>query len=67
MIPEKMKEFLEEHLPETALKKRLKKENGKCFLEFDYTDELLLSRLGITRDGKTLYGRYKNVTGYYTI
>lgn len=50
MIPVKMKEFLYENLPETAIKKRLKKENGKCFLEFDYTDELLLSRLGITRD-----------------
>ena len=50
MIPVKMKEFLYENLPETALKKRLKKENGMCFLEFDYTDELLLSRLGITRD-----------------
>jgi glutamate dehydrogenase (NAD(P)+) len=50
MIPEKMKEFLHKNLPETALEKRLLKENGLCFLEFDYADELLLSRLGITRD-----------------
>ena len=50
MIPKKMEEFLQENLPETALKTRLKKDNGKCYLEFASTDEHLLSQLGIVSD-----------------
>jgi len=50
MIPKKMKEYLSEHLPEATLKNRLKKDEGKCYLEFSNVDEHLLSRLGIVRD-----------------
>ncbi len=50
MIPKKMAEYLKEHLPEATLKNRLKKDNGKCYLEFSNVDEHLLSRLGIVSD-----------------
>jgi glutamate dehydrogenase (NAD(P)+) len=50
MIPKKMDEFLRDRLPETALKTRLKKDNGMCYLEFASTDEHLLSQLGIVSD-----------------
>ena len=50
MIPKKMKSFLHEHLPEATLKTRLKKDNGKCYLEFSNIDEHLLSRIGIVVD-----------------
>lgn len=45
-----MDEYLNEHLPEATLKNRLKKDNGKCYLEFSNVDEHLLSRLGIVCD-----------------
>ena len=50
MIPKKMEKFLNERLPEATLKTRLKKDNGKCYLEFSNVDEHLLSRLGIIVD-----------------
>ncbi len=50
MIPRKMEEFLRDHLPQTALQTRLKRDGKMCFLEFGHTDELLLARLGITVD-----------------
>jgi len=50
MIPKKMDTYLKEHLPEATLKNRTKKVNGKCFLELTYSDEHLLSRLGIICD-----------------
>ena len=50
MIPKKMDDYLREHLPEATLKNRLKKDNGKCYLEFTNVDEHLLSRLGIVSD-----------------
>jgi glutamate dehydrogenase (NAD(P)+) len=50
MIPEYMKEFLWSNLPETAIENRLKKEDGMCFLEFDHSDEHLLSHLEIICD-----------------
>jgi len=50
MIPKKMDVYLHEHLPEATLKNRLKKDNGKCYLEFTNVDEHLLSRLGIVSD-----------------
>ena len=50
MIPQKMDIYLSEHLPEATLKNRLKKDNGKCYLEFTNVDEHLLSRLGIVSD-----------------
>jgi len=50
MIPKKMETFLKEHLPEATLKNRLKKDKGKCYLEFSNVDEHLLSRLRIVAD-----------------
>jgi len=50
MIPKKMETFLKEKLPEATLKNRLKRDNGKCYLEFSNVDELLLSRIGIVVD-----------------
>ena len=50
MIPAAMHDYLEHHLPETAIRNRTRRKNGLCFLEFGYMDEHLLSRLGITRD-----------------
>lgn len=50
MIPKKMKDFLYENLPEIAILNRLKKDNGKCYIEFNQKDELLLSRIGIITD-----------------
>lgn len=45
-----MDEYLRDHLPETAIQNRLKRDGGMCFLEFGSTDEHLLARLGITVD-----------------
>lgn len=50
MIPKKMKDFLNERLPEATLRARTKKENGKCYLEFSNFDQHLLSGLGIVSD-----------------
>ncbi|MHA2128290.1 MAG: Glu/Leu/Phe/Val dehydrogenase dimerization domain-containing protein, partial [Promethearchaeota archaeon] len=50
MIPKIMETFLKERLPDPTLKNRLKKEKGKCYLEFSNVDEHLLSRLGIVAD-----------------
>ena len=50
MIPKKMESFLKERLPEATLKNRLKKDKGKCYLEFSNVDEHLLSRLQIVAD-----------------
>ncbi len=50
MIPKKMEKLLKERLPEATLKTHLKKDNGKCYLEFSNVDEHLLSRLGIIVD-----------------
>ncbi len=50
MIPRKMDEYLRDHIPETVVNKRTKRVDGMCFLRFDYLNELLLSRLGITCD-----------------
>jgi glutamate dehydrogenase/leucine dehydrogenase/CBS domain-containing protein len=50
MIPKSMEILLKQELLETALNKRLIREDGLCFLEFNRTDELLLSRLGINCD-----------------
>jgi glutamate dehydrogenase (NAD(P)+) len=50
MIPRKMQQYLQDHLPQTAMQTRLKREGRMCFLEFGHTDELLLARLGITLD-----------------
>ena len=45
-----MKTYLYDHLPETAIQNRLKRDEGMCFLEFGRLDEHLLSRFGITID-----------------
>jgi len=50
MIPKQMKEFLYENLPEVAIMNRLKKYNGKCYMEFGLNDEHLLSQIGIITD-----------------
>jgi glutamate dehydrogenase (NAD(P)+) len=50
MIPKLMEEYLREYIPEAAMKNRTRRKNGRCFLEFGYPDEQLLSRLGINRD-----------------
>ncbi len=50
MIPKKMDAYLRSHLPKAAIMNRLKKEDGKCYLEFSHTDENLLSGIGIVCD-----------------
>ncbi len=50
MIPASMEAYLKDHLPETAILNRTRKENGRCYLEFTYMDEQLLSRMGINCD-----------------
>ena len=50
MIPKRMEAYLREYIPEAAVKNRTRRENGRCFLEFSYTDEHLLSRIGINCD-----------------
>jgi glutamate dehydrogenase/leucine dehydrogenase/CBS domain-containing protein len=50
MIPKQMEKYLKEYIPEAAMKNRTRRKNGRCFLEFGYSDEQLLSRLGISRD-----------------
>ena len=50
MIPKRMEECFSECIPEAAVKKRTRRKNGRCFLEFGYPDEQLLSRLGINCD-----------------
>ena len=50
MIPKNMESFLNENLPEATFKARLKKDQGKCYLEFSNLDVHLLSHLGIISD-----------------
>lgn len=50
MIPKNMESFLNEHLPKATFKARLKKDQGKCYLEFSNLDVHLLSHLGIICD-----------------
>ncbi len=51
MIPASMEAYLRDHIPATAIQNRTERRNGKCYLEFVYTDEQLLSRMGINCDG----------------
>jgi hypothetical protein len=37
-------------IPEAAIKNRTLRQNGSCYLELGYTDEHLLSRMGINCD-----------------
>ncbi|MFH0998043.1 MAG: Glu/Leu/Phe/Val dehydrogenase dimerization domain-containing protein [Pseudomonadota bacterium] len=50
MIPNHMHEYLLERLGETAIRNRTRCQNGMCHLHFFYSDDHLLSQLGITRD-----------------
>ena len=50
MIPGNMKAYIDKHLPEASIKNRIERVNGRCFLNFGYTDEHLLSRMGINCD-----------------
>ena len=50
MRPKNMETYLMAHIPEAAIENRTERENGRCFLEFGYMDEHLLSRIGINCD-----------------
>lgn len=50
MIPKRMQAFLQERLPERTWKNRLRRENGRCYMEFNATDVDRLARLGIEVD-----------------
>ena len=50
MIPQAMGAYLKKHIPGTVFDNRVVRENGMCFLELGYLDELLLARMGINRD-----------------
>ena len=50
MIPKHMEAYLKECIPEAALRNRTKRRKGRCYLEFSYRDEHLLSRIGINCD-----------------
>ncbi|MHA1191489.1 MAG: Glu/Leu/Phe/Val dehydrogenase dimerization domain-containing protein [Promethearchaeota archaeon] len=50
MIPKQMDVYLKDHLPVGTLENRLIKEEGRRYLEFRNTEELLLSSLGIVSD-----------------
>ena len=50
MIPRNMETYLMSNIPEAAIKNRTLRENGSCYLELGYTDEHLLSRMGINCD-----------------
>ncbi len=50
MMPARMQEYLLDHIPEAAVKNRTIRENGRCYLELNHSDEYLLSRIGINRD-----------------
>ena len=50
MIPPMMRDHLIEKLGETALRARTRSRGGLRFLELSYTEDHLLSQLGITRD-----------------
>jgi glutamate dehydrogenase (NAD(P)+) len=50
MIPKRMEAYLREFIPQAAIQNRTKRANGLCFLELSYTDEHLLSRIGINCD-----------------
>jgi len=50
MIPKNMEAFLIDKLTESTFKNRMVRDGSMCFLELRYSDEHLLSRLGITRD-----------------
>lgn len=50
MIPKNMESFLNEQLPKATFKARLKKDQGKCYIEFSNLDVHLLSHLGIISD-----------------
>jgi len=50
MISSPMHEYLLERLGETAIRNRTRCQNGLCHMHFFYSDDHLLSQLGITRD-----------------
>jgi len=50
MIPQAMDAYLKAHIPETVRSNRIRREKGRCFLEFGYLEEHLLARMGINRD-----------------
>ncbi len=50
MIPANLESYLNEHLSDTAISRRTHRDGGLCFLELGYTDDHLLSQMGITRD-----------------
>jgi glutamate dehydrogenase/leucine dehydrogenase/CBS domain-containing protein len=50
MIPQRMRTYLCERLPESTWETRLVRQGGACFVEFDTTDIDRLARLGIEVD-----------------
>jgi glutamate dehydrogenase (NAD(P)+) len=50
MIPKQMEAFLREHLPEPAWQDRLRRDQGRAYLEFGPGDIDRLARLGIGED-----------------
>jgi glutamate dehydrogenase (NAD(P)+) len=50
MIPKRLQAYLREYLPETILRQRTRRKEGRCHLVLDYRDEHLLGRMGIVCD-----------------
>ncbi len=50
MIPKRLHDFLQEHVPEATLRQRTRRKEGRCHLELGYRDEHLLGRMGIVCD-----------------
>lgn len=50
MIPKEMERFLREHLPERTWRNRLRRQDGRAFMEFGPLDVDRLARLGIEVD-----------------
>jgi glutamate dehydrogenase (NAD(P)+) len=50
MIPNLLHAYLREYIPETILRQRTRRKEGRCHLVLDYRDEHLLGRMGIVCD-----------------
>ena len=50
MIPKMMEAYLHEYIPETILRQRTRRKEGRCHLVLGYRDEHLLARMGINCD-----------------
>jgi glutamate dehydrogenase (NAD(P)+) len=50
MIPKSMQAYLSEYIPESILRQRTRRKEGRCHLVLGYRDEHLLARMGINCD-----------------